>query len=478
MDGKPLVKSFEQMGREIFGENFSGDRVVEELAKAISTGAQLPSGVAGTGDMTALRLENLDSTMTSVLFQESHLKMFNSIPRIPSAQPLFQWNRRERYGSSRGSVGFREGGAPTGGTSAWSRHTILNKYYGVRGGYTHQALITGQMGGAQVDPVAEENRNRTLELLEKVERRLVFGDKLILDGSANEIHYDGLVKQILAGASDSVVDKKGQPLDFEDFEAYGERLVTTGKLLNFDRLRSFYTPRVLSDLAKLKTQSERAALRTEAVDGYRPGTPLKGYDSQFGFFGFDSSIFLDAVENGSPLATAEASAPAAPTITSVTPDQSNVQATGAGLPVGVVYYFVAAFNDSGESLATGTGGTGTTTVAGSQTTLVIATQSLTTGYRVYRGTKSDGSDAKWIQDVFYAATKSIVDSNQVMPGTGMALILNMNEADLCLAQMAPLIKFPLAIVNTTVEFLLLLYHVLVVKAAERMIVVRNIGARA
>lgn len=466
-----MVKSFEQMGREMFGENFSGDAVVAELQKAIATGAL--SGYYS--DMTALRLENLDSTMTSVLFKQSHLKIFNALPRIPSAQPLFQWNRRNAYGSSRGAVGFREGGAPKGSTSKWTRNSIMNKYYGVRGGYTHQALITGQMGGSLVDPVAEENRNRTLELLEKTERGIVFSDKLVLDGSGNEVHYDGLLKQIDGAAVGSVIDKKGQPLDFEDFELYGERLVTVGKLLNFDSLKSWFTPFVLSDLAKLKTQSERKALTGDSNPGYRPGTPLKGYDSQFGFFPFDTSIFLNAVEDGKMLAADEPNAPAAP----AAPSPVAASATDSNMTAGSYYYFASSVNDDGESAATVAAAAAVVT-DGQKVTVTITRVSGATRYRVYRGLAADGSDAGWIADVPQpgVGNASYVDKNQIMPGTGMAIILNMQEEDIVLAQMAPLIKFPLAIVSTTVEFLLLLYHVLVVKAAERMIVVKNIGRRA
>jgi hypothetical protein len=41
--------------------------------------------------------------------------------------------------------------------------------------------------------------------------------------------------------------------------------------------------------------------------------------------------------------------------------------------------------------------------------------------------------------------------------------------------MSPLLKMPLAPVSTTFEYLLLLYHTLVLKAPERQFVFKNVG---
>ena len=62
-----------------------------------------------------------------------------------------------------------------------------------------------------------------------------------------------------------------------------------------------------------------------------------------------------------------------------------------------------------------------------------------------------------------------------MPDTNLAPLLCRNPADLVVAQMSPLLKMPLAPVSTTFEYLLLLYHTLVVKAPERQIIFKNVG---
>lgn len=472
METKPrrLVKSFETIGREYYGPSWVGsEQIMSDLQKALATGA-----LSGFGDATPLRLENLDGTMTAVLFQEAHLKIFQSIPRVPSAQPLYQWIREKEYGSERGAPGFREGGAPKVGVSKWERGQIVNKYLGVRRGYTHQMLVTGQMGGSFVDPVERENRNGTRQLLAMTERNIVWGLKSVLDEGGNEVHYDGIVKQTEDAFPSSIIDKEGKPLDFEDLENAAERLVTVGKLLNFDAIRTFWQPKVLSDLAKLKLQAERRLLGQDTPAGYRPGTPLEGFRTQHGYLPFDDSIFLHPVEDGKPLGAAEPSAPTKPaTVTGVAAADA-----ASKMEAGTVYYFASARNDSGESDTTASAAIAV--AAGQKVTVTIARATGAVGYRLYRGITATAADARYIATIPQPASgdATYADLNQWRPGAGFGLILCLREEDLALAQMAPLLKFPLAIVSTTVEFLLLLYHVVAVKAAERVVIFKNIGTRA
>lgn len=472
---KPLVKSFAQMGREYMGPDFSMSEVMDGLQKALFSGAGAsPTVTAGFGG--ALLLENLDNTMTKVLYESSHLKMFNSIPRVPSAQALYQWIRQHSRGGHRGAVGFAEGGAPKSGVSRWARGSMMNKYMGVRRGVTHQMMVTGQMGGAFVDPVQSENENGTLQLLEMIERRLIWGQANILSDAGADIHYDGLYAQLNTAAVGSVIDKEGNPLDFEDLENYGERLVTVGKLLNFDNLRSYATPRVLSDLGKLKLQAERIILGGNYPAGYRPGVPLDGYRTQRGLIPFEDSIFTEAVEGNIPLATADAGALAASAGASGVASSD----TTSKIPAGTFIYHVSTLNDAGESLVVSS--TGVVATAGQKITVTITGVANSTGYRVYRQDAGTSAAAlgRWVADVPSngASNVDFVDRNEIRPNCGVMAIMNMSEPDIAIAQMSPMIKWPLAITNTTVEFLILCYHVLAVKAAERVVFVKNIGQRS
>lgn len=508
VEDRNVVKSFETLGRESLGEAFVGDTYVDQLAKAVAT-----SSVGSFGSLNSLLLENLDATMTSVLFNKRHLKIFNSIPRVPSAQILYQWNRQLSYGAGRGALGFAEGGGPAVFTPSFQRSNATVKFYGVRRGYTHQMVQVGNMGGAFLDPVAEENRSGTLDLLQKLERWIIWGDSNWLGGDNSSVHYDGLVKQLNTNFPSHVYDLQGAPLTFENLENYAEELVTTGYLVDFSNLRMFAAPRVVSDLAKLNLQGQYFWMNSQNMpQGWRPGTPINGYASQHGIIPFEESVFMDAVPFGHVNSVANgagsysvAGDPLAP----ATPVAGNISISAVSPPSGITSnlsagtynYFVSACNANGESaVLTGAAAlTAVTTTAGQAVEIQITTGSPgATAYRVYRGTSSNALDTSvGYIGTFYPTSSggtltttsltaanantpgnAVLDYNQSIPGTSCAMLLNLSAEDIVVAQLAPLIKFPLALISTTVEFFLMLYHVLALKAPERMIFVKNIGTRA
>jgi hypothetical protein len=453
------------------------------------------SALSGFGDATPLRLENLDTTMTSVLFQEDHLKLMNAMPRVPAKQIVFQWIRRISYGTQRSNRGFAEGGIPQTGVSSWVRGSANVKYLGVKRGYTHQMVMVGQAGGSFVDPVTDENRAGTLELLGGLERDVQYAQSVIGDDNNNIVNYDGLRVQMQKSsfANSNIIDMRGDPIDFENLENWGETFVTQGKLFNFNNIRTFWNPLALSDLAKLKLQAERRLL-SDNTPGYRPGTPLEGYRTQHGYLPFEESIFMDVVEDGhvqldnNGNAVADSGSPTAPAI-ACTPSSS-----GGLLPTNATtYYFVSAINDAGESLTTASGAVNVTGPTGS-VSIVITASTGATAYRIYRN--DNGVNSATDPNTYEVATvpagyplgmgilvgtagqgATWVDINSKIPGTTEAMIVNFAEEDVVLAQLAPLIKFPLAVVNTTQEFLLILYHVPIIKAPERVLMIKNIGRR-
>ena len=512
---RPLVKSFDSLLRDNgYDESYSGDAIVsalENFQKAI-TNAGILSGTAPAADATALRLENLDATMTSVLFSERHLKIFNSIPRVPSIQMLYQYNKRIRYGGGRSAAGFAEGGSPVGGVSAWERHTDTVRWMGVRGGITHQALTTGVLGGMQISPVEEENRNRTLELLEKVERGCVFGLNSIHANDGTSVNYDGILKQM--GALDvgsgsiapsNVFDMQGSAMSFDSFEEIAERLITTAYISSMDEYITYMSPFVKSDLTRLRLDvglTPTATVQRHQMGGGRPGgvidgLPMAGYDTNYGLVNFDTSIFLERVKLGRPLLAANeltelthadvgpSTAPVPATPSAPTMSASGADATSRLPDATLFYYVVSAFNDSGESLGI-VSASAVTAAAGHRVRLTITQVSGATGYRIYRtpGTTGtpvaadiNGVNTRWIADVPDSGSGTTVydDLNQIMPGTGFMIFIRPQAEDIAIPQMSPLVKFPIAIVSTTIEFFLFLYHTLTVKAPQRMFIVKNIG---
>lgn len=472
-----MVKTFDQLLKG-YGLPGSGDQAIEDLRKALST---TTSGLGGI-QQGPLILENLDPVMTEVLITQKHFKLFNYLPRIPSMNPYYEWNRHTSYGQPRGSLGFREGSGPQGSTSAFSRNGMYVKFLGKRGGYTHQLTVSNQMGGVFEDPVARENKDRTLELLDQLERNIIFGNKLVLDSAGVEVNFDGLLKLVTTDFSANVIDLQGEPLTFDHLDDSARKLVTVGKLPTVDGITAFMSPHVIDGLGQQFMSRNVVRYNKDGATGptYVPGNRLTQYDSQFGTFKLDHSILLEEVPDSAP-ATVASNA-----LTATAPTMSADSDATSKLAAGTYYYSVAAVNEYGESLAVVSSGSQAVT-AGQHVTVTITKTVGAIAYRLYRGTVSDGSDGKWIATIpaFAGATSTYDDKGGWLtvdadgdPANGMAVFMGQDPKDLCWAQLAPLAKMPLPQVDTTFPFLLLLYGVLVAKAPERIRIYKNIGKYA
>jgi hypothetical protein len=477
---KYLAKSFNQLAKSTFGNKWGGvDGYVGQLnaplAKALAT-----SNIAGYGDGTNLVLQNLDSIMTSVLFTEDQLVKQRFIERVPSINPMYQWNRRNQYGSNRGSLGFAEGGIGPVGLGGWSRNTAPVRFFGVQRGTTVVSQIAGALGGMFDNPVDEEEYDGTMQLLGSVERSLVWGNSTITDTAGNAISYDGMYRQLKASsvAKTNIIDMHGKPMNFDVISQiaalYAKAYVTSAR-----NVAAFIPPDALATLQLMKTQAERRSIGSAASDGgYVAGTPLRGYDTQIGLMPFVQDVFTEAVVGKTPLAVADSGSPVAvSTVTSAVAAPTGAQVSNwLATDAATVYYKIGSYNAAGESLGF-LYVTGVAATAGNIVTLTITNVTGAYGYRIYRGLQSSGSDAMWIGEVAasQAATVTFVDDNSIMPGTDVATFMDRSPENMVIAQMAPLLKLPLAIQNTTIPFGLLYLHTLAVKAPERQFIVVNIG---
>lgn len=612
---EPISKSFDMIVRDWSRQQFGGEEVVEEIRKALNTGVTqygtynqggtfngstwsgenvraYGSGTVGAitpgsfspGEASALRLENLDNTMTSVLATAEHLKIFRFLNKEPSKQPFYQWNRRESYGSTRGFFGFQEGLAPLGGRGQWSRNGAYVKFLGTRGGVTHPAVLTNILGGMSVDPVAEDQLGRTMDFMQRIERAIMYGDEDIADNNGTDSNYDGLLKLLTKQREKNVIDMKGKPLTMDSIANTASKLVSEGKLLSFNDITLFMSPQSIEDFGKMRYQTvlnngtfagpgttvDRADLTSSARTNLIAGLSIVGQATSFGVIPFEWSIFTEPVEGNIPLFSADPGAPTAPSSTTVAvktewgfidesaasvpanraknwttlayavkPCSNNsatsnfsssaYQATTSGSNIATPFwlYRVSSVNDAGESLASWVINAGAAVQAISSEEVRLRWKRVTgaRAYRVYRcqvdsaTASSPDADAvggpyvapgayRW-QYVGYVADPSgpnpsssstttvghnvypqspvsdyvlFVDRNgtpelynNFYGGATIAPLICRNSADLCIAQMSPLLKMPLAPVNTTFEYLLLLYHTLVLKSPERQFIFKNVG---
>lgn len=470
--------SFNKLAKNALMQNGynNADEYVNMLSRNLSK-ALATSNISGFANGTDLVLQNLDSEFTSVLFKEDNLVKQRWIERLPSINPIFQWNRRNQYGSSRGANAFAEGNIGPVGLGSWSRNTAPVRFFGVQRGTTVIANIASALGGMFDNAVEEEEYDGTLQLLGSVEHALTWGNSTITDSDGNDIFYDGLYRQLKATYPKNIIDLHGKPMTFDVVSEIAARFAKV--YVNTARdIAGFLTPDSLQTLQLLKSQAERRDINN-TDGGYTAGTPIDGYNTQIGKIPFIQDVFLDPFDGGkAPLEAADSGSPSMP---------SNVTAA-AGSPTGsqtsnwlstdaaAVYYTVSAFNAQGESLGFTTAAS-TAVSAGDIVTITIPNVSGAWGYRIYRGLQSNASDAGWIGEIATTSTSNttFVDDNSIMPNTDVASFMNRDQRNLAIAQMAPLLKLPLAIQNTTIPFGLLYLHTLVVKAAERQFMVVNIG---
>lgn len=482
-DNPVLTKSFDEVSQANWGMT-AGERVVQlqtEYADAMNKamGVNSLSGTNDFGDFGALRIEDLDPTMTKVLFDRSHMVMQRWLGKETADQLVYQYNVQHAYGDSRAQAGFREGWGPGTSNAEYSRETAIIRYLGIEGGYTHQ--LGAMKRGTQKDPVATENENRVIQLLELVERGLVWGDSSLVDEKGEVVMYDGLYKQIRASAPpENVIDMRGQPFELDVLQDIGLIYHDYRYTNDFSKVKMFSPGQVLTDLAKTLDDNDRRLLGgqgSQPAGGYMPGAPIKGFLTQFGPILFQPSVFMQPVPNNKPRLITKGSYGAATTIASATP---GVDASGTSqIEAGTVWYFVSAIYQSGESVVSA-GVSATPTPLQKVTVTVNRSAQLTDirGYRIYRSDTANAADAGWVADVPDSAVSiTFVDLNDVLPNTNIALVLEGSEDNLMIAQLAPLMRLAQPIFKTTLPFYYILYHTLLVKAPSRQFLIRNIGKR-
>ncbi|MCK5616673.1 hypothetical protein KAR91_83200 [Candidatus Pacearchaeota archaeon] len=292
---------------------------------------------------------------------------------------------------------------------------------------------------------------------------------------------NGILTELEAVNPGNVVDMEGAAFGFEQLDESALDLVTTGKQATINGYSAIMSAHVSDGINK--QYQDRNIVRHNKDSGrgaeYTPGFKVPSYENQFGNIALDHSILMEEVEGSAPLEVADASAPAA----SAAASPAAASDTTSKLEADTYYYFVSAFNDSGESLTVASGGQAATALQ--KITLTITRVDGATGYRVYRSTVDDVTTARWIGRITQPASgnATFVDLNgwrtvdaAGKAANGLSLVIKPDSKDITIAQLAPLAKMPLPQVDTTFPFLLLLYIVLVLKAPERVRVYKNCGA--
>ena len=460
-----------------FGAHSAED--VEQLQKALAIGSEysttLPENLT---QGAALAVEDLDRTLKLITFGLEDIKLWKDIIKDRAIQTVHEFNIQAGYGQEL-SPFFAMGGTPVETDAIYNRDIAIVKYLGTFGQVQHNLTL---IQAAHGPIVAREVKNKTVELIYKNEKAL-----FTANSSINALEYDGVDFQIKSkqnlskyipnafvgystqGQNDSVViDQRGADMTEDTNE---EACLIA--LNNFGRPMDMYlSPDVLSFYSRTFYAKERVRPGDTTSSGYR----IKEFSGSLDFR-FKSNVFNRP--RRLPLATGIGSE-AAPSITSLVVNNSDANSKFEATDAGVYSYQVSAAYNDGETLPSAASNA-TITAAGQSVSATISWSGSPLFFNVFRSVApGNATDLEFIGRIPVPATTGtlvIIDENINLPGLGSAYLLMHDPDTLVWKQLGSMIKYDLAVIDTSYRWLQLLYGMVVIQAPRKHIIVSNIGVK-
>lgn len=445
---------------------------VDALQKALSIsqnyGTTAPGQLAGG---SALAVEDLDRTLKLVTHGLEHLKLWKDIIKEKVVQTVHEYNVQNSYGQEV-SPFFQMGGTPQGTDANYDREFIQVKYLGTQGAVQHNLTL---IQAAHGPVIAREVKNKTVELLARNERSMFEADSAI-----NSLEYDGIEAQIrakevqnqykstafagydAAGVNDSVIiDVRG---GFDDVQA--EKMALTN-VNNFGMAMDCYLG---TDIHSTFSRNFYQKQRTLPGETLTSGNRVKEHTGSIDYR-FKPSLFNRP--RISPLAST-VSAQAAPSIANMTTPVAADSEFGAS-DAGTYGYKMSMVYADGETLPSAelSGA-----VAAGDEVRVEPTYAGAPLYAiVFRSAKdAAGSNWKFIGRVklLGSGVAITIDKNMTLPGSGKAYLLMHDSDALCWKQLGSMIKYDLAVTDTSYKWLQLMYGTPLVSAGRKHCIAENL----
>jgi hypothetical protein len=445
---------------------------VDALQKALSIaqnyGTTAPGNLAGG---SALAVEDLDRTLKLVTHGLEHLKLWKDIIKEKVVQTVHEYNVQNSYGAEVNPF-FQMGGTPQSTDANYDREFIQVKYLGTQGQVQHNLTL---IQAAHGPVIAREVKNKTVELLARNERFMFEADSNI-----NALEYDGVEAQIITkqaqaqykstafagyesvGVSDSViVDVRGV---FDDLIA---EEIALRNVNNFGMAMDCYLG---TDIHSVFSRNFYLKQRTLPGETLTSGNRVKEHTGSIDYR-FKPSLFNRP--RIAPLASS-VSGSAAPTL-SGTAASSDANSQFLAADAGTYGYKMSLVYADGETLPSAEV---TQAVAAGQ---MVTTQPAYTGSPLYANVfrsaiNAAGSAWKFIGRVKLLGSGNAItiDENSQVPGAGKAYLL-MHDADaLCWKQLGSMIKYDLAVTDTSYKWLQLMYGTPLVAAGRKHSIAKNL----
>lgn len=456
---------------------FSGMASAQEVAdlnKALDVGSAINApGSVVAGDGFALRVESLERTLRNLTFRAEHIKLWKLIPKMAAYNTVEEYNRLLSYGNMGSGLWMSVGGLPQESDSSYERVYAQIKYKGIMRRVTDVSTMVNSAIG---NVIAQETQNGTMELMRDIERDLFFGR-----ASLDSVQWDGLEAQIEAGAgTGTIIDMRGQPLNEE---VLIDAALTIQDAPNFGTpTHLFMNPKVHADLLKTFFPKARYDLFDKAGEGM-VGLGVRGYTSPAGDVQFVPNVFLDDGGGVSGLGAAGNAAlrPASPTISTAAAAGASGASQFVASDAGNYFFWVRAVNQFGASAPVQVNAATLAVAAGDAVTVGVTPGggNIPAFYEVYRtlagGAASTARRILRVANTAGAGALTITDVNAAIPGCTTAFLFQMNSDNMSFKQLAPLVRRPLAAIDTSIRWLQLLYGTPVVYSPRRNVIFRNVG---
>lgn len=445
---------------------------VDELNKALKVGQSINApGTTVAGDGFALRVESLEATLKVTTYRMEHIRFWKLLPKMGANNTVEEYNEISSYGQNPDAGWVDEGDLPEEDDSSYTRRYAIVKYLGTTRRVSHQATLIKPAHGPVI---ARETVNGTMHLLRILERALFRADS-----NLSPLQFDGLEAQILARSpASNIIDLRGKPLSedvltdsaliIQDAPNYG---TPTHLLLN---------PKTKADLVKQFFPKERYDLLGKPSNGL-VGLDIKGFVSPAGDVEFVPDVFID--DGGAPTATAlgdAAKRPSTPTLsTSATTPTDGLSQFGTD-DAGDYFYRVQAVNRYGRSAVLNIGAGAITVDAGEKTTFGLTAGSVVPDwYEVFRTKKGGAAGTSRlilrVKNAAGAGEQIINDYNAILPYCTSAYLLQLNMECMSFKQLAPMVKIPLATIDSSIRWMQLLYGVPTIYTPGKVLLLRNVG---
>ncbi len=452
---------------EGFGSTTQQD--VDDLNKALTAGQdQNPPGSAVAGDGFALRVESLERTLKNTTFKMNHIVLWRNVPKLAAFNTVEEYNQVQSYGENPDAGFIDEGDLPSEDDSTYERKFSVVKYMGTVRKVSHVMSLVKPAHG---NVIAQETVHGTMHLLRIMERALFYGNS-----SLSSLQFDGYVKLLEDNApAANIIDLRGKPLSEDNLT---DAALIAQDAPNYGQITDMYlNPKVKADLVKTFFPKERHDTFSKPSNGM-VGLDISGFTSPAGDVRFQGDVFI--TDGGGPTAAVGNASlrPSTPTISTAATTPVEATAQFEAEDAGSYFYEVQAVNRYGRSASVGFGAVAV--AAGDKVTFGVTPGAVVPDwYEVFR-TKVDGADGTErlilrVPNGAGAGEETIDDLNANLPGTTIGIGFQQNLEAMSFKQLAPMIKIPLATIDSSIRWMQLIYGVPVIYTPGKHILFKNIG---